>query len=489
MEPLFPPVGPVISEPGPQKRVLILGAGMAGLTAAYQLALARHDVTILEARDRPGGKVLTLRKPFDDDIHVEAGALLLHGTHTFPHGYARLFGLDLDVVTLTARDAIRHLRGTRITNANDRNAPWPVRLTWRERRAGARGMWDRYVAGAVKHVGDPRSDGWPTGRAAKYDRMTFAQFLRHRGASEGAIEILRLGYPDIWGDGADVTSALMLLRDMAATPEGVPLIAAGNAARELTADDEAPEKHHYFIRGGNDRLAHAFANSAQLRECIKYSTPVIAIEHDDHSISARCRDGRTFTADRMICTIPFSVLRGVELRVPLSAAKRRAIDLLQYTSVTKIFVQTTTHVWKDQGLAGMTFTDLPVMFVATPSTYLGSKKGVLEVYASGRNARALQSLSPEHRLEAAVAALDQIYPGVRREYECGVSLCWDEEEWSRGDYPWFHPGDITTLLPHIAGAEGRLHFAGEHTSVLSGWTQGAMESGHRAAREVNRARA
>jgi monoamine oxidase len=189
----------------------------------------------------------------------------------------------------------------------------------------------------------------------------------------------------------------------------------------------------------------------------------------------------------MICTIPFSVLRSVELRVRLSAAKRRAIDLLQYTSVTKIFVQTTTPVWERKSLAGMAFTDLPVMFVATPSTYLRSKKGVLEAYASGRNARALQAMSPEHRLQAAVAALEQIYSGVRAEYECGVSICWDEDEWSRGAYPWFHPGDMAALLPHIAPAEGRLHFAGEHTSVLPGWIQGAMESGHRVAREVNHA--
>jgi monoamine oxidase len=74
---------------------------------------------------------------------------------------------------------------------------------------------------------------------------------------------------------------------------------------------------------------------------------------------------------------------------------------------------------------------------------------------------------------------------VRREFEVGATKCWDEDEWARGAYAWYRPGQMSTLLPHVARAEGRIHFAGEHASSTFGWMQGAIESGNRAAREIN----
>lgn len=91
------------------------------------------------------------------------------------------------------------------------------------------------------------------------------------------------------------------------------------------------------------------------------------------------------------------------------------------------------------------------------------------------------------RIRFTLEHMEKVYPGIRQNFEGGTSKCWDEDEWARGDYAWFKPGQMTSLLPHIARPEGRVHFAGEHTSPWTGWMQGALESGIRAAREVNEA--
>ena len=80
-----------------------------------------------------------------------------------------------------------------------------------------------------------------------------------------------------------------------------------------------------------------------------------------------------------------------------------------------------------------------------------------------------------------------ILPAISEHYEGGASVCWDEDVWARGAYAWFKPGQMESLLPHIARPEGRVHFAGDHTSPWPGWMNGALQSGARAAREVNQA--
>lgn len=96
--------------------------------------------------------------------------------------------------------------------------------------------------------------------------------------------------------------------------------------------------------------------------------------------------------------------------------------------------------------------------------------------------------SPESdRILFALSQLEQVFPGIREDFERGVSKSWDEDPWARGAFAYFRPGQMLSLLPHIARPEGRVHFAGEHTSPWSGWMQGALESGLRAAREINKA--
>jgi monoamine oxidase len=106
---------------------------------------------------------------------------------------------------------------------------------------------------------------------------------------------------------------------------------------------------------------------------------------------------------------------------------------------------------------------------------------------TGEQARRVTEMKETERLRFTLGEMEKVYPAIRKNFEGGTSVCWDEDRWARGAYAWFKPGQMSDLLPHIARPEGRIHFAGEHVSSWPGWMQGAFQSGHRAAREINEA--
>lgn len=446
----------------------VLGAGLAGLAAANELVRDGHHVTILEARVRPGGRVLTLREPFADGLYAEAGALFIPDNHALTLKYAREFGLTLAAISPRAFAEMVYIRGHRVIPRPGQPEEWPLDLTPEERQLGHRGMEQRYIRRFLEQMvkeADPASAAWPPESLKPLDQITFADFLKRQGASADAVALLRLGGLDLWGDGIDTSSALAVLRD---------------SALRLN------EQRVYHIKGGNDQLPKAFA--LRLTDNIRYGCAVTAIERSSASVTVNYTQASKpyrLTVDRVVCTLPFSTLRRVEFRPGLPTAKEKAVNDLPYTSVARVFLQTRTKFWTAAGLPAMTNTDLPIMWVWEPTFDQPGQRGILESYAAGPPARKVTAMREPERLEFTIDQMEPVYPGMRRNCEGGVTKCWDEDEWSRGDYAWFKPGQITTLLPHIARAEGRIHFAGEHTSAWPGWMQGALDSGIRAAREVN----
>jgi monoamine oxidase len=453
---------------GSRQRVLVVGAGLAGLAAAYELTQAGYEVTVLEARNRAGGRVQTLREPFADGLYVEAGAVTVHETHDWTIHYARLFDLPLDPVPNSPGATLYQVRGRRIVESAQSGAShgqgtsWPFDLTPEEKALGRRGLWERWIHPLLLQVGETTAPGWPRPELLELDQVSFAELLRHRGASPGVISLLRMGFPDLLGDGADAVSALDVLREAA---------------------QRAAAKQSFTVRGGSDRLPLALA--ARLTDRIQYGSPVVRIEQDAAAVRAIVKTGgahRTLSADHLICTLPFPVLRNVEIAPPLPAEKRRAIAELQLTSVARIFLQTRTRFWEAQGLSGLLLTDRPwSVFPHAPDP--ASRRGILESYAAGVEARRITKVR-ESPLLLAVREAAAVFPELPDQFEGGAAKLWDEDEWAGGAYTWFKPGQMRSLLPVIGRTEGRLLFAGEHTSDYPGWMQGALASGVRVAREV-----
>lgn len=454
------------SEP---KTVIVIGAGLAGLSAGYELAQAGHRVTVLEARQRAGGRVLTLREPFSDGLYVDAGASQIPTNHHLTLEYVRRFGLELVRAMPSDQASIRWIQGRRLPVEPGGAFDWPYDLTPEERRLGPEGLMEKYVLRIPRHQDQPItvSPDWIPPELQKHDRVSFAEFLKRQGASPGVVRLLGFGYYDLWGEGTDRISALMLLREI----------------RHQYSHDPP-----YAIRGGNDQLPKSFAR--ELTERIRYGAPVVRIEQDEHGVRATFEQGgvrHTIRGDYIVCGIPFSVLKDVTMSPPFPAAKQRVIDQLPYMSISRVYLQCRWRYWADQGFSGDAAMDDPPTIISNETRGQEGPRGILHSFMARDQARRVAAMAERERIEYAVNQVEKIYPGVREHLEGGVSKCWDDDPWARGAAAWFRPGQMIDFLPDIGRPVGRIHFAGEHISPWPGWMQGALQSGLRVAREVHEA--
>jgi monoamine oxidase len=438
---------------GADQRVIVIGAGLAGLCTAYELQALGHRVTVLEAQMRPGGRVRTLREPFAPGVHVEAGAEQIPGAHELTQHYARVLGLTLLPTQTVGTRFMYYVRGRRVVNGDA--AVWPFALTDEERTLGRPGLFRKYVD---EDIAQARA-GFPQQivRALDaLDRQTPGAWLQSRGASPAAAELITLGF------GADLGSA---------------------ASFVLHAVNSRGSIQSYRIDGGNDRLPRELATRVE----VKYGVPVVAVRQDDRGVEVVVRAGSArdvLRADRAVCTLPCPVIGRMFDEAWLSAPKQRAIREQQYSRTVKVFLQTRTRFWLKDNWSGFAETDLPIeRLTPDPGVDPGSR-GALAAYPIGAYTSALEKLSEDERVAAARDQATQIFPELRTECEGGLSHCWGLDPWERGSFALHTPGQIG-FLDTLAAVEGRIHFAGEHTSPWTGWMQGALESARRVVREIN----
>lgn len=459
------------------KSAIVVGGGLAGLATALQLRSAGCKVTLLEAQERLGGRVRTLRGAFADDLYADAGAVWVSSTHTTLMRWIEAYRLELQATRVDLPKPLatrRFIAGTHIdlsptgTNCVRRGAaaPLPIDLPEHEKALGFAGIEQKYLHSAYAEIGDPLDPLWPDAAVAQYDGISFTDFLRRRGASEPAIAWLRMGILEDWGEGCDHVSALCVLRDGALLHRRPP--------------------ETFILRGGTSRLPEAMAK--ELGDAVQLNRPVVAIatEKDRVLVTVDAGGGATSTldADHVVVAVPFSVVNRIRFTPPLSAAKRAAINELPYTSVTRVFLQTASRPWLDEGLYGDALTDLPIQATMDASRGQPGRRGILSTYTAGAAARTFAELSEEDRLERAGRDVAQIFPAVGGMIESGRSVVWDQDPWAKGAFAWFRPGQVLGLREAICKPEGRIHFAGEHASDCPGWMEGALLSADRAAAEI-----
>jgi monoamine oxidase len=194
----------------------------------------------------------------------------------------------------------------------------------------------------------------------------------------------------------------------------------------------------------------------------------------------------------VICALPFSLLRDVEVTPPFSAGKRRAVATLSQTAVCRVWIPTEGKRWTPAPPVGgrtalevdMANTDLGAQWIYDAGVIQPGPGAVIGAYMAGERARAASALGEDERRDATVRMLAAVYPGLGDPVAEGASKCWTTDPWARGGYCWFRPGEMQALGDHVRTPEGRVHFAGDHTSPAPGWMEGAIESGLRAAKEV-----
>jgi monoamine oxidase len=463
-------ITPVAARGLAPKRVIVVGAGLAGLCAAYELGALGHDVTVLEAQTRPGGRVQTLRDPFDDGLFAEAGASRIPTSHDLTLGYARMFGLTLVPFEPVSVPSIRYAYGQRSRILPDAPFEWPSGISANQKRLSPADVRRRYIEGLVDQITDPFSAAWMPESLRQYDRVTRDEYLRAQGVSEAALHMMNLGYTPV----ARYRSFLDVLHENA-------------VARELRRRASIDNDLFLKIDGGNDRLPRAFAD--RLAGRIRYGCSVHRIEHDVQGVRVSVRTGQSVESSEagyVVCAVPFSTLRSVAFSPALTSEKRSVIDALPYESVTRIYLQSRDRYWMHERLSGFGETDHPMEI--WDSTYgQPGTRGILMSYIRGPKARELGRQSQAAQLGFGLKTIEDVYPGIRKNYERGYVKVWDRDPWSRGAVAYLLPGQVSSLQPHIAQPEGRIHFAGEHASSVRGWMQGALESGRRVASEIDAA--
>jgi monoamine oxidase len=446
-------------------RVIIIGAGMAGMAAADRLQKSGVEIQVVEARTRPGGRIETLRD-FADGMYAEAGAMSIPDTHTRALTYIAELNLSVRTHFGRRREASLFLiDGHRVRITPGKVEQWPatLRLTAEERAIGLAGMQQKYLDAFIPQVGDPFSPAWPPPHLLLYDSMTAEDFFLSQGASPAAAQLLSMALYNLDGDGARSFSALLMLATEASVYKTV---------------------RSFVPAGGMDQLPIALG--LKLRKHIYYGAPATRIEQDASGIRVAIRPHGTtewLTGDYVVCAIPFPVLRQMEVTPAFSLAKKKVIDEQPLTSVTRVFVQTREQFWGAEHLNGATCTNLQNM--NTYSAYQqAAQRGILECYSAGQNARHLAALPVSTRDDLVVRQMAEPLQGLATFAEGNVTRIWDEDPWAKGAYAWSPPGRYVEFLRASRQAEGRIFFAGDQTSALPGWIEAAVESGHRAAHEL-----
>jgi monoamine oxidase len=514
----------------PRKKIVVLGAGMAGLAAAYELTKLGHVVSVIEATNRPGGRVWTKR--FSTGEYHELGAMRIPASHDYTRHYINLTGLNKNLRPfITAHrnlNCFYFFRG-KVCRIREASAKLfnEYRLSSLERSTIA----STKVAPAIfgihlentlnafneEDVASIFGERFLTDRIAELERQSLGEYLERRLDTEDAKELIGVTTGlEVWWDKA----ITMFLRD--------ELAATGNGLEE--------------IAGGMDLLPKALAARIPTN-AIRYNVEVVSIQLVENGVKLYTRPTippsnsanwdnppsngpiQEETADYVICTIPFGVLRRMELR-GLNPLKMRAIRNLNYASSTKVLLHCKERFWEkgapdERIVGGCSLSDQITRATYYPSDHALTTprnfsdetnrmgfRGLATAFSSvdidvdtakinspgpgvlvgsynwGRDARRLGALSPVEREQVVLDVLEHIHKDIRDYVDDSASMYWDDFRWSRGAFCFMQPGDLRAYFHSATQSEGRLHFAGEHCSLDQGWMQGAIMSGIRSVEEI-----
>ncbi|MDE2404731.1 MAG: NAD(P)/FAD-dependent oxidoreductase [Sphingomonadales bacterium] len=472
--------GPIKLEGDPRgASVLVLGAGVAGMTAAYELEKAGYKVQVLEYNDRVGGRSWTLR---GGDTYTELGGATQHctfapGNYINPgpwripteHGglvhYCKLFGVGLEPFQQNNYNAYLH----------STKAFGGVPQRYKTIQADYYGHVSELLAKAVKKSA---LDDAVTAE----DQAILLESLRSWGALDKDLKYVkgnasagRRGWEKGPGGGLTAVPIPSEPLDMhTVLNSGLWRAIGGNLAVE----------HQYAIfqpAGGMDSIARGFDKA--VGHMVRLNSKVTAIKQDARGVTVEYLDTRsgaklTAKADYCLCCIPLSILSQIEVQVGDSLGS--AITSIPYLPGLKVGLEFKRRFWEqdEQIYGGITSTDLPIGQISYPSYGYGSQgPGVLlGAYANGAYAYEFTTLSPAERVQRALAFGSQIHAQYQSEFLNGVAVGWHRVPWTQGCFAIWTEESRAQHYRNLCQMDGRVLLAGEHASYIGGWQEGGITS-------------
>lgn len=428
----------------------VAGAGLAGLTAAYELQRRGARVTVVEARDRVGGRVWTRRDGFVEGQHAEAGGDMIDPDQETIRRLAMDLGLTLSPILRGGFAFARQAgRAPVITQASKAASLWAELAQAAEPLVRAHRLNERRWDGPI---------------ARQLAEQSVADWLDSIGANRQ----LRARLNGMRG---------FFLAD----PEHLSLLALID---QLSTESSALD-HFYRIKGGNDRLATALAGT--LKEPVKLQTIVRAVAQgrDQMRITVR-RGGQQdhMTADALVLALPATIVRQLTFTPALPSPQHQAFHDLQYGPATKTLLQFDRRFWRRQRAPLAYGTDLPIGAIWDGNEEQRGRSGILTLLAGGSASRDTQHILTQGGAEAVSARLKWL-GATKATLRASHHVSWEDDPFVRGGYAVFQPGYDPEQRAWLSRPHGRILFAGEHTSLRwQGYMNGAVESGMRAALEV-----
>jgi monoamine oxidase len=458
------PLPRALAASGP--RIVVVGAGLAGLSCAYQLKQAGYRADVYEASDRVGGRCWTRRGDFADGQIAEHGGELIDQGHQEVRQLAQSLGLQLDNLLAAQPNGTEDFYYFDGEPYSFEDATDDLKKIWQQ------------VHKDVSAASYPTQYNLSTERGRELDRMSITDWITAYvpgGMSSKLGQLLDVAYNIEYGAECNVQSSLNMLYLLGYSGQG-----------QLRIFGPSNEKYH--VVGGNDQIATGLADA--LPGQIQLGTAMSSIRRNsDGSYRVAFSNGSTVTADRVVLALPFSILRTLDYgKAGFSDLKKTAIKELGMGTNSKLHVQFTDRHWYTLGNNGNTYADTGYQDTCEVTRAQPGGSGILVDYTGGTIGA---SFGPENGSEAARAQqflgqLEPVLPGIGSRWNGRATIdYWTGYPWTKGSYSYWKVGQYTKFGGIEGAKEGAVHFCGEHTSVdFQGYLNGAVETGYRAAAEI-----
>ncbi|HEX2534063.1 MAG TPA: FAD-dependent oxidoreductase [Chitinophagaceae bacterium] len=448
-------------------KIAILGAGIAGLNCAYQLKKSGYAAAVYEGSQRTGGRMYSAKNVLHPTLVTELGGEFIDTEHKEMLKLCHEFGLPL-LDTLSKEEAAF----TRDSFFID------GQFYTEEQVIAAFEPFHKRIAADIRSL-----DGFMTfdrhnEQTLYFDQLSISAYLDSIGMQGFLRTGIEVAYLTEYGrETNDQSSINFLFLFVAKTAQGFSIFG--------TSDER------YKVAGGNQRVTDALFNQVKNQVQLEHKLVRIAESGSGYLLSFSKAGGSTVSvkADLVVCTIPFSVLKEVELAVALPAWKRNAIEQLGYGTNSKLFLGFNQRVWRNSGHSAYMFSDSEIQTGWDNSALQPTSAAGFTVYQGGIKGIQLGEGTPAQQAPKFVAQLEQMWPGCAKAYT-GVAkrMHWPEHPFTRGSYACYRVGQYTTIRGAEIKPVGNLFFAGEHcSSYYQGFMNGAAETGRMAATEVLKA--